>query len=55
MEFLLVLMLIGFATGYVVIHPLKATKFIGITIGSIFLGLLVVVGGILLLGLFLSP
>ena len=52
MEFLLVLMLIGFATGYIVIHPLKATKFIGITIGSIFLGLLVVVGGIVLVSLF---
>ena len=45
------LMLIGLGTGYIVIHPVKATKFIGITIGSIFLGLLVVVGGIVLLSL----
>ncbi len=51
MEFLLILLLIGLGTGYIVIHPLKATKFIGITIGSIFLGLLVVVGGIVLLSL----
>ena len=51
MEFLLILLLIGLGTGYIVIHPLKAPKFIGITIGSIFLGLLVVIGGIILLGL----
>ena len=51
MEFLLILLLIGLGTGYIVIHPFKATKFIGITIGSIFLGLLVVIGGIILLGL----
>ena len=52
MEFLLILLLIGLGTGYIVIHPLKVTKFIGVAIGSIFLGLLVVIGGILLLGLF---
>ena len=51
MEFLLILLLIGLGTGYIVIHPLKATKLIGITIGAIFLGLLVVIGGIILLGL----
>ena len=52
MEFILILLLIGLATGYIVIHPLKATKFIGVAIGSILLGLLVVIGGILLLSLF---
>ena len=52
MEFLLILLLIGLGTGYIVIHPLKASKFIGIAIGSIFLGLFVVIGGIVLLSLF---